>query len=218
MNRGTSLRSRLTRFIRTFIIIVLILIVLVLVVPRAAVVWYAAPRTLAADAVPPEPVAIVFGAGLLRNGAVTPELSERVEQAAQLYFAHKVDKLLFSGDNRVVSHNEPGAMRKYALQLGVPEDAIVQDYAGRRTYDTCYRARAIFGVRTAVLVTQSYHLPRALYTCNLLGIDAVGVPANRTPAPYLYGNLREFPAVSVAWWDLYVAHPVPVLGPPERLF
>ncbi len=206
------------RFVRTFLVIALILVVVVLMVPRVAVLWYAAPRTLTSAGVTPEPVIIVFGAGLMRSGAVTPELSERVKVAADLYFAHKADKLLFSGDNRVVSHNEPGAMRKYALQLGVPDEAIVQDYAGRRTYDTCYRAREIFGVQAAILVTQSYHLPRALYTCNLLGIQALGVAANQTGAPYLYGNLREFPAVFVAWWDLYVAHPVPVLGPPEPIF
>ncbi len=218
MNRNEGLHSRLLKAARTFFIIALVVIAVVLLIPRIVVVTYAAPRTLTLDTVSTERVAIVFGAGLQRTGTVSPELSERVETAAQLYFAHKVEKLIFSGDNRTVNHNEPGAMRKYAMQLGVPNDAIVLDYAGRRTYDTCYRARAIFQVRAAILVTQDYHLARALYTCNLLGVQAVGVPANKTNSPYLYGNLREFPAVAGAWWDLYVAHPVPVLGRVEPIF
>ncbi len=207
-----------TKFGKTFILIAILASFIVLVVPRLAVIWYAAPRTRTLETVLPERVAIVFGAGLLRTGAVTPELSERVEMAARLYRAGKAEKLLFSGDNRFVSHNEPGAMRKYALELGVPNDAIVQDYAGRRTYDTCYRAREIFRVQAAILVTQEYHLPRALYLCHVLGVQAVGVPADQGRTPYLYGNLREFPAVAGAWWDLYVAHPVPILGPPEPIF
>ena len=98
-----------------------------------------------------------------------------MDTAAQLYFSGKVEKLLMSGDNRFVDYNEPEAMRQYARSLGVPEEAIVLDYAGRRTYDTCYRARDIFGVQSAILVTQNFHLPRALFTCNALGIRATGV-------------------------------------------
>ncbi len=96
-------------------------------------------------------------------------LQDRVQTAANLYFAGKVEKLLMSGDNRFVDYNEPAVMRKVALSLGVPEEAIVLDYAGRRTYDTCYRAKAIFGVTEAILVTQAFHLPRAIYLCNRLG-------------------------------------------------
>ncbi len=133
------------------------------------------------DSAPTEGVAIVFGAGLTRGGYPTAVLRDRVETAAQLYFAGKVQKLLMSGDNRSDNYNEPGAMREYALSLGVPSDAIVLDYAGRRTYDTCYRAKAIFGLKSALLVTQQFHLPRALFLCNALGIQAAGVEANNHP-------------------------------------
>ena len=83
-----------------------------------------------------------------------------------------------SGDNRFVNYNEPEAMRQYALDLEVPDNAIVLDYAGRRTYDTCYRAKAIFGINSALLVTQQFHMPRALFLCNMLGVQAIGVEAN----------------------------------------
>lgn len=182
---------------------------------------YARARIYTAADVPARRAAIVFGAGLLRDGSVTPILRDRVATAAELYFSGKVEKLLMSGDNRFIDYNEPGAMREHALSLGVPEDAIVLDYAGRRTYDTCYRAKAIFGLSQAVLVTQRFHLPRALYTCNHLGLDSVGIAADRQPyrkISMLYWNVRELLATSAALWDVHVKHPIPVLGEPEPMF
>jgi SanA protein len=85
-----------------------------------------------------------------------------------------------SGDNSTVYYNEPESMRQYALSLGVPDDAIVLDYAGRRTYDTCYRALNIFGIESAVITTQPYHLPRALFLCDRLGIDIQGVEVEQS--------------------------------------
>jgi SanA protein len=132
-----------------------------------------------------------------------------------------VQKLLFSGDNRFVDYNEPGAMRAYAITLGVPEEAIVLDYAGRRTYDTCYRAKHIFEVDEAILVTQNYHLPRALFTCNQLGVKSVGVAADQrtySRSSRLVWNVRELPASLEAMWDVWIAHPSVVLGDPEPIY
>jgi SanA protein len=148
-------------------------------------------------------------------------LRDRVETAADLYFAGKVQKLLMSGDNRFVEYNEPGAMRAYALELGVPEDAIVLDYAGRRTYDTCYRAKEIFGVDQALLVTQRFHLPRALVICNGLGVAGEGVSADRRAyrrSSLGIWNLRELPATLVAFIDTFITRPLPVLGEKEPIF
>ncbi len=180
---------------------------------------YASSRLYTANTAPSASVAIVFGAGLRRDGAPTPVLRDRVATAVELYKSGKVQKLLMSGDNRTVDYNEPGAMKTYAMQLGVPEQDIVLDYAGRRTYDTCYRARHIFGVENALVVTQRFHLPRAVYTCNTIGIHANGVIADRGN----YGAVRiwetrELAATSVALWELWVAHPMPVLGSPEPIF
>ncbi len=168
-------------------------------------------------AAPHERVAVVFGAGLLRNGQPTPVLYDRVAAAAELYHLGKVDKLLLSGDNRTPAYNEPAAMRQTALALGVPDEALVLDYAGRRTYDTCYRAKTIFGLSRATLVTQDFHLPRALFICEALGMQVVGVSADRrdyhTPS-LAWWNLRETVATAYAWVDVKVTHPVPVLGEP----
>jgi SanA protein len=188
---------------------------------RAAVEIYARPRIHASAESPGARVAIVFGAGLSRDGRPSPVLRDRVATAADLFFSGKVEKLLMSGDNRFVDYNEPGAMRQYALELGVPDAAIVLDYAGRRTYDTCYRARAIFGVTDAVLVTQRFHLARAVFTCNLLGLPATGANADRrtySRSSQLIWNLREIPASLVALWEVLVSRPEPVLGNAEPIF
>ena len=212
------------RIVKMFLKILFLLAVLgflILILSRLVTGLYARPKTYSSSAVPARRAAIVFGAGLQRDGSATPILRDRVAAAADLYFSGKVEKLLMSGDNRFLEYNEPGAMRAYALSLGVPEDAIVLDYAGRRTYDTCYRAKAIFGLTEAILVTQSFHLPRALYTCNQLGLDSIGVDANRQPyrkLSMLYWNVRELLATSAALWDVHVKQPVPVLGDPEPIF
>jgi len=169
-----------------------------------------------AEDVPPRPVAIVFGAGLWPDGSLTPVLADRVAGAVDLYRAGTVRKLLCSGDNRFVYYNEPQRMLEYAERLGVPSEDIVLDYAGRRTYDTCYRARAIFGVERAVVVTQRFHVARTLYLCDALGVDAVALVADRQDysARRVVWETREYLAMARAWWDVNVARPLPVLGEP----
>ncbi len=166
-------------------------------------------------------VAIVFGAGLHWDGSPTPVLRDRVKAAVGLYDQGKVQKLLFSGDNRFVDYNEPGAMLEYALELGVPEEDIVLDYAGRRTYDTCYRAKVIFKVDQAILVTQRFHLPRAIFLCDQIGIDSQGVESDlREYSSYSlrYWNFREILATMSAMWDVWIQRPVPVLGEELPIF
>lgn len=205
-----------------FTLILILLGLLALFIPRLVTGLSARGKIYTVPEVPARRVAIVFGAGLLRNGTTaTPVLYDRVATAADLYHSGKVEKLLMSGDNRFVNYNEPWVMRGVALDLGVPEEDIVLDYAGRRTYDTCYRARDIFGVEQAILVTQAFHLPRALYLCNRMGLPAVGVDADLRiyrKRSMLYWQLRELLATATALWDVHVSHPVPVLGDPEPIF
>ncbi|HTX91770.1 MAG TPA: ElyC/SanA/YdcF family protein [Anaerolineales bacterium] len=213
--------KRIIKMLMIILLVCAILGLLVLLVPRLVTAAYAHGKIYPPADVPVRRVAIVFGAGLTRGGKPTPVLVDRVTAAANLYFAGKVEKLLMSGDNRFINYNEPEAMRQLALSLGVPTDAIVRDYAGRRTYDTCYRAKAIFGVTQAILVTQAFHMPRALYLCNHLGVDSVGVDADLEvyrKSALLYWNLRELPATTSALWDLYIGHPLPVLGKYEPIF
>ena len=183
---------------------------------RVWVGWWYAGRTYTNLAESPsEPVALVFGAGYWPGGHLSDALADRMETAIDLYRAGKVNKLLLSGDNRTADYNEPAIMAAYAQERGVPREDLVLDYAGRRTYDSCYRARAIFGVEHAVLVTQAFHLPRALYTCNRLGIEAVGVVADRHQyIRALWYELREVAALARAWVDVNLLKPVPVLGDP----
>lgn len=195
--------------------------IVVLGLPRLAAELYALKRIVNPSTISEQPVAIVFGAGLHRDGTPTDVLRDRVATATDLYFSGKVKKLLMSGDNRFENYNEPAAMRAYALELGVPDGDIILDYAGRRTYDTCYRAKEIFGIQQAVLVTQRFHLPRALVICNGLGLDGVGVTADRRVyrqyAQNLW-NLREFPATLMAFIDTFITRPLPVLGEKESIF
>jgi len=204
-----------------FISLILVAAALALALPRLITYVFGMPRTFSIENAPPLRVAIVFGAGLWRDGSPTPVLQDRVATAAQLYFSGQVEKLLLSGDNSEIHYNEPGAMRDYALTLGIPDEAIVLDYAGRRTYDTCFRARKIFEITEAILVTQRFHLPRALYVCNQLDIRAVGVPADQrryNRRSLFWWNLREAPATLVALWEVHFTRPQPVLGKKEPIF
>ena len=212
---------RFLKILAKLLLVLAILGLLALAVPRLVTEIYTHGKVYPASEVPARRVAIVFGAGLWRDGSPTPILADRVTAAANLYFAGKVEKLLMSGDNRFVEYNEPEAMRQLALSLGVPYEAIVLDYAGRRTYDTCYRAQYIFGVTEAILVTQAFHMPRAIYLCNHLGVDSIGVGSDlrvyRRYSLFVW-NVRELLATTAALWDVHIGHPLPVLGEREPIF
>jgi SanA protein len=213
--------KRIWKFIRKLLLALSLVGLLVLCLPRIITIISGFRKTYDVGTVPTGRVAIVFGAGLTRDGSPTAILRDRVETAAQLYFSGKIQKLLMSGDNRFDNYNEPEAMRQYALSLGVPDDAIVLDYAGRRTYDTCYRAKAIFGLDSVLLVTQPFHLPRALFLCNALGLSALGVRAENRhywPPLLMIWNLREQLATVGAFIDVYISKPLPVTGRPEPIF
>ena len=188
-------------------------------IPRLLMLAVAGNQTYQAEDVPPTRAAIVFGAGLTASGAPTAVLKDRVTTAVDLYQAGKVEKILMSGDNSYIHYNEPGAMKSYALELGMPEEDIVLDYAGRRTYDTCYRAGEIFQLDQAILVTQKFHLSRALYTCNALGVESVGVESDLRPyRDQEFWKIREIAASLVAFIQVHLTRPEPILGDQEPIF
>ena len=198
--------KQLLKFLRSLLLALAALGLLALIVPRLITTVYSWSRIYTVEAAPRAGVAIVFGAGLTRGGLPTPILRDRVETAAQLYFAGKVEKLLMSGSDQPGAYSEPEAMQQYALTLGVPFEAILLDRGGLRTYDTCYRAKNIFGLDSAILVTQDWHLPRALFLCNALGVKAAGVEAaNRRywPVMLLIWNVREQIATVGAFVDVF---------------
>jgi vancomycin permeability regulator SanA len=186
-------------------------------------------RYVEVDDVPPRPVAIVLGAGV-RGSSPSPALASRLDGAVALFEAGRVEHLLMSGDNSRKDYDEVTVMRDYALARGVPSESITRDYAGFSTYETCFRARDVFGVSAAVIVTQDFHLARAIYTCRQLGIDTVGfaIPDWQfRPGELDYGyrrsqevgyTLREWMARVKATVELHVTHPTPrFLGPHEGL-
>jgi len=212
---------RILKFIWRTLLFIGLIGVFGLFLPRLITALYAWNKLFLVKDSPSERVAIIFGAGLLRDGSPTAVLRDRVETGAELYFTGKVEKLLLSGDNQVVEYNEPEAMRQYAISLGVPEQVIVLDYAGRRTYDTCYRAKVIFGISKALLVTQKFHLPRALFLCNALGVQASGVEANNRNyrrSSLISWNIREQFATFSAFVDVFIEKPALILGQPEPIF
>lgn len=124
------------------------------------------------------PVGIVFGTSrFLRSGRANPHYYGRVDLAARLYLEGKVDYLLVSGDNRTRYYNEPARMQQDLLDRGVPESAMVLDHAGFSTFDTLKRAKQVYSVEQATLITQGYHLPRALFIAHSLGLKAYGCAA-----------------------------------------
>ena len=163
------------------------------------VATYSNDRLKTIEGLADEPrVGIVFGARVYDDGAPSNTLYDRTLIAAEAYNAGKVNKLLLSGGNL-----EPEVMKKLAVELGVPESAIVTDAAGLRTYDTCNRAKNVFGVDRAVLFTQDYHQARSIYLCSNMGIDSVGVDTKRRE--YLGERwlwVREYLSRVGAWYDV----------------
>ncbi|MFI7399479.1 vancomycin high temperature exclusion protein [Streptomyces sp. NPDC049541] len=167
-----------------------------------------------ADA-PRTEVAVVFGAGLW-NGEPSPYLANRLKAAAQLYREGRVEVVLVTGDNSRKDYDEPDAMRTYLKKHGVPEGRIVSDYAGFDTWDSCVRAKKIFGVDRAVLISQGFHIRRAVALCEAAGVDSYGVGVDaKHDATWYYGGTREIFAAGKAALDA-VFHPDPrFLGPKE---
>ena len=157
------------------------------------------------QSVPPAPVALVLGAQVDPDGTPSPFLSARLELARRLFVAGKVRVLLVSGDNMRRDYDEPSAMRTWLINHGVPDKKIVRDYAGFDTYDSCARAARIFGVHQVTVVTQSFHLPRAVMLCRHLGLDANGVgdeSVKQFRGPWLANSTREYGACVKAVYDV----------------
>lgn len=193
-------------------------IVLTAAVTIASTLWVRAStaehRFALADA-PKAPVALVLGAGLRANGSPSPALRARLDDAVALFERDTVRAILVSGDNGTVDHDEPTAMRDYLVTHGIPSSKVVLDYAGFSTWDSCVRAKEVFGVRHVLVVTQQFHLPRAVFLCRHAGLDANGAAADHAESGAASFALREIPADVKAAWSA-ITHPSPkYLGPRE---
>ena len=165
------------------------LVAVYVVVANVVVLRTTTSDVVDAARVAPAPVIIVLGAGIHPDGTPTDVLADRLDAALELYRAGLAPRVLCSGDHGRESHDETGAMERYLEARGVPAEAIFLDHAGFDSFNTVARARRIFGVTRAILVTQAYHLPRVLWTAAREGIEAQGVAADR----------RDYPAI--AWYQ-----------------
>jgi SanA protein len=172
--------------------------------------------------VPNAQTALIPGAAVLKDGTLSAIFQDRVNEAIALYQAKKVSKILVSGDNSTVSHNEVNPVRDYLLQKGIPSEDIFLDHAGFDTYSTMYRARDIFQVSSVIIATQSFHLPRAVYIARSLGLNAYGISADK--GNILFKNyFREVFADEKAVLDLalrikpkFLGEVIPISGPGQN--
>lgn len=210
-------RARATRLLAVAGILVVVLVVLL---PRLAT-WGLArghvaqgPRQLERMPSGERRAAIVLGAGL-RDKEPTPLLRDRIDSAVALLRLDRVDLLLMSGDNTTPYYDEPSAMRRAAIAAGAPVELVAVDYAGRRTWDTCVRARRLFGIRSAVVVTSAFHVDRAVVTCRAAGIEVVGLSVDDSGYPRsarARWRARELAAAGRALLDVFVIRPSPAVG------
>lgn len=208
------------KFVKSIFICACVVLVLIGLF-RIAMILTSRDNTFDVASVPAAQVALVPGAGITADGRPTLALRDRIDGAIELYRAGKVQKILMSGDNSTIYYNEPGVMANYAISQGIPESDIVLDYAGRRTYDTCYRAKAIFGLDSVIIATQKYHLPRMVFLCDRLGLNTAGIPVTQSDYllnRYVFWNIREVFATMAAYLDIYILKPEPILGSPEPIF
>lgn len=184
---------------------------------NAHVIRISAPRLISADAatnLEKVDCILVLGSSVQPNGTLNRVVRERVDTALTLYEGGVSQRLLMSGDHGKVNYDEVNAMKQYCVDKGVDPDVIFLDHAGFNTYDSIYRAKAIFGVQKMIIVSQEYHLYRAVYIANELGIDAYGVPAEQEADTALITNLRE-PVARVKDYFSCAFHIEPtVLGEP----
>jgi SanA protein len=143
----------------------------------------------------------VLGAGLLTNGKLSLIFKDRIDTAVMLYKAGKVDTILVSGDDGTTTYNEVNPAREYLLTQAISSDDIFLDHAGFDTYSSMYRARDVFRVESAIIVTQSFHLPRSIFIARRLGINAYGVPADQHPYSFK-NNIREVFATVKAYLNI----------------
>lgn len=154
---------------------------------------------------------LVLGAGVYADGTPTPMLNDRLVVACEAYEAGCSDRMIMSGDHLYADYNEPGAMKSFAVEQGISSKVIFLDHAGISTYDSIYRAIKLYGAEKILIVTQKYHLYRAIYLANSLGAEAYGVSA----------NLRRYfgqPKYTVREWVARVKDTMLSIAKPEATY
>lgn len=156
---------------------------------------------------------VVLGASVLPDGTPSDILKDRLETAVALYQAGAARAIIVSGDNRTSHYNESEAMKRYCVELGVPSKDVYEDHAGYSTYESMYRARAVFGCDRIVVTTQAYHLYRALFAAQGLGMQAAGVASDQGSYDNQdYYSMREAVARTKDFFQTIARVPVGAAG------
>ena len=163
---------------------------------------------------------LVLGARVWDNGSPSGVLEDRLDTGISAYQAGVSDRLLMSGDHGQDDYDEVNAMKDYALEQGIPSESIFMDHAGFSTYESVYRARDIFQVKTVLIVTQEYHLYRALYIARALGLNAYGVAADRSvysgivgfEAREILARVKDFFYTLIQPLPTYLGDVIPITG------
>jgi vancomycin permeability regulator SanA len=194
---------------------------LVAVTPWVGMIFATRGSTLSVTNAPKRDVVMILGAGITEDNQPSDALQWRIERGVELYKAGKVRKLLMSGDNSIANYDEASVMKNLAVQLGVPDRDVILDYAGFRTLDSCVRLRKVFGQTKAIVVSQGFHLPRAIHLCRWAGVDVVGVEAidGRSQKNRFASGVREVPAALRAWAEIHLlGKSAKFLGPQIDVF
>ena len=160
---------------------------------------------------PTSSLALVFGGGLNNDGSPNDMAMDRVIEGVALYKSGKVAKIMITGDDGQRYGNEVDVMKKAAVDFGVPEEKILLDRHGYRTYESCFREARVYGVTDVIAVSQAFHLPRIIYLCENFGIKTYGVAADLRDygADSFKMGIREVAARLKAWWQVRISHPLP---------
>lgn len=203
--RGPRRGLRAVSYLALSGVLALVTLVGAVVLGGRHVAHVSAARIFGVEDIEPRPIAMVLGAKA-DPGLASAFLAARLDLAVELFDRGKIRAVLVSGDNLPGSNHETTVMRDYLVDKGVPLDRIVQDPAGYDTYDSCVRARDVFGVTEMIVLTQLYHLERAITICQDIGVDAIGVgdttTRDRFPDLYARGEAREWAANLKMEWDL----------------
>lgn len=195
---------------RILLIIVLFVLVVMMLVPVSMRALTSRSTYETPDDVPQTRAALVLGASVVR-GKPSPVLEERAHTAVALYMMGKVSKILVTGDNGALTHDEVTPVRKYLTDSGVAPEDIFLDHAGFDTYSSMYRARDVFQADSLTIVTQDFHMPRAIFVARRLGMTAYGVVPERGQGD-MYDYVREIPASVKALYDLATKRSPKYLG------
>ncbi|MFA6105449.1 MAG: ElyC/SanA/YdcF family protein [Patescibacteria group bacterium] len=201
------------KFISLSVVITLMGVFFIFIIYANLVIIKKSDKIVFPADVPTSTVGLIFGGGLNADGTPNEMLTDRIVEGVALYKTGKVSILMMTGDDGKRYQNEVDAMKKAAMSFGVPENKIILDRHGYRTYESCYREANIFGFTEVIAVSQAFHLPRIIYLCENFGIKTIGVAADL----HSYGGdlawmkFREVGARLKAWWQIKITHPLPMV-------